>query len=40
MEELPQVSIRLDDARPAAALNALLSLQNESLEKRSQQEDT
>jgi hypothetical protein len=40
MEELPQVSVRLDDARPTAALNALLSFQNESLKKRGQQEDT
>jgi hypothetical protein len=40
MEELPQVSIRLDDAGPAAALNALLSFQDESLKKRGQQENT
>jgi hypothetical protein len=40
MEELPQITIGLEDARPAAALNPFLSLENETSQEGRHQKDT
>jgi hypothetical protein len=39
MEKFPEITVRLENTGPAAALNPFLYLRDETLQKRSQQED-